>query len=408
MKDKQLDNSQRSKLQTVLQRDQLHSKSFNSLFRDISATSKSHSFGLKNNIKHVNRKTDREGKILDHKEKSVNTTDNIKNCKSDQVRANFRRKYPSVSKKALRSERRQHKFGILASDSTSMLKADFQNGYGTMDSEGITDHKQVQNIHGMETAEIAPLIITSKTFSDSNSFDDDIINRKPYIIPNQQHGVSQLKEPSHMMNELELGRIKQQVKPGILNKIMIRGGEGHGSGYMTRKYNYYYEISNPVIEIPPHVRVIDTVATEVSLDERNHNFAISMSDFAMPILAFNFLQNAVRIYSNVLQTHPLPVKMITAGLIGGLGDMLVQLISQKRMKQPFSLRRCLVFMAVCTFYNAPVVHYWFNLLGSIGSKLTNLSDLGRALSLTFIDQTIGAIVLNSGFYFAFELVSLTS
>ena len=69
----------------------------------------------------------------------------------------------------------------------------------------------------------------------------------------------------------------------------------------------------------------------------------------------------------------------------------------------FSPRRLLVFATVAAFYIAPAIGMWFSYLNSI-SLFDGFSNFNKALGMMFIDQTIGAVLINMGFFVAFEFV----
>lgn len=105
-------------------------------------------------------------------------------------------------------------------------------------------------------------------------------------------------------------------------------------------------------------------------------------------------------YSKALESHPYLVKILSSGFIGGLGDVLIQLISTKS----FDLRRFIVFTSVAAFYIAPVIHVWFNWLSKIPMP-ASFNNVSKALVMMIVDQTVGASVITAGFFYAFELVS---
>jgi hypothetical protein len=70
---------------------------------------------------------------------------------------------------------------------------------------------------------------------------------------------------------------------------------------------------------------------------------------------------------------------------------------------PFDFRRLLVFTAVCGLYFGPVVNAWFSFLTKIPFP-AQLSDTSKVMAMVAIDQTVGAVIVTSGFFYAFELV----
>ena len=110
-------------------------------------------------------------------------------------------------------------------------------------------------------------------------------------------------------------------------------------------------------------------------------------------------------YNRSLLTHPYLTKIISSAIVGGLGDILIQfwLPYSKGLTPKFDLRRFLVFTSVAGFYIAPVLHVWFNYLNYFPVPST-FNRVAKSLVMIFLDQTIGAVVVNGGFFFAFELV----
>ncbi|RYG65866.1 hypothetical protein EON64_11030 [archaeon] len=119
------------------------------------------------------------------------------------------------------------------------------------------------------------------------------------------------------------------------------------------------------------------------------------------------LRSLVRSYNSALSKHAHPTKMITSAVVAGLGDLLIQLLNHKlhgARKVAVDLRRLFVFMAVAGFYMAPATHWWFNFLDRM-PVLRGKSRWAQSLIMIAVDQTAGALLITSGFFFAFELVS---
>ena len=115
------------------------------------------------------------------------------------------------------------------------------------------------------------------------------------------------------------------------------------------------------------------------------------------------LSNMLETYSRLLQEHPYPTKIISSGLVGGAGDVLIQQFQRRNNKdKPFDFRRLIVFSSVAALYIAPTINVWFNWLNSIPLP-TGYSNIAKALVQMAIDQTVGATVITVGFFYAFEL-----
>lgn len=117
-------------------------------------------------------------------------------------------------------------------------------------------------------------------------------------------------------------------------------------------------------------------------------------------------------YDDCLNQYPLFTKAITSLLIGAFSDVLIQHLENGRL----NMQRVVLFAAVSGFYAGPVVHYWYNLLEQLpqiviplltfSSTAAHGSRLVKTLTMLAIDQTLGALILNVGFFYAFELVSM--
>lgn len=117
------------------------------------------------------------------------------------------------------------------------------------------------------------------------------------------------------------------------------------------------------------------------------------------------LSNLFESYNNMLDKYPLPTKIISSGILGAISDVIIQSLSHRGLDKAFDLdyRRLLVFTAVCGLYFAPVVDGWFSLLSKIPLP-AQLSGTSKAVAMVVLDQTLGALIVTSGFFFAFELV----
>jgi len=119
-----------------------------------------------------------------------------------------------------------------------------------------------------------------------------------------------------------------------------------------------------------------------------------------------FLSSLLEKYSRLLDSSPYATKIITSGLLGGFGDYLIQNIERKKTPKPFDFRRLFIFVLVTAFYIAPVIHIWFDSLNRLPFP-AGMSNRLKAGIMMLIDQTVGAVVINIGFFYAFELVNTT-
>ncbi|KAJ1430954.1 hypothetical protein B484DRAFT_448619 [Ochromonadaceae sp. CCMP2298] len=115
-----------------------------------------------------------------------------------------------------------------------------------------------------------------------------------------------------------------------------------------------------------------------------------------------FFKSLFDAYNRILSKHPIATKILSSGIIGGLGDLLVQAININKKGGAIDFRRVAVFTSVCGFYIAPVIDLWFQWLNTLAFPAV-LGETGKVLTTLFIDQTLGAVTINAGFFLAFEL-----
>lgn len=113
------------------------------------------------------------------------------------------------------------------------------------------------------------------------------------------------------------------------------------------------------------------------------------------------LETLLDSYSHQLERHPYRTKILSSAFVGGLGDFLIQTIQTE--SGVIDMRRWLVFTTVAGLCVAPAIHLWFNWLASLPYPSKYGKDRVALIQL-FIDQTLGAVIINGGFFYAFELV----
>ena len=101
-------------------------------------------------------------------------------------------------------------------------------------------------------------------------------------------------------------------------------------------------------------------------------------------------------YNKKLEEHPLCTKAISAGVVGGLGEIISQLFVHQRsggkvnMDRITRLRRVAVFFCFGAAITGPVFHFWYKLLDRWTSSIKN-PQLKTALQL-FLDRGLLAPV----------------
>lgn len=110
-------------------------------------------------------------------------------------------------------------------------------------------------------------------------------------------------------------------------------------------------------------------------------------------------------YSSIMDKFPFRTKIISSMIIGMLGDFLIQKYESVSLKKAFDYRRFLIFGTVTGLYMAPALTAWYETLNAI-PFLSKLGNIQKVLAMLFVDQSVGAIVITIGFFFAFEAVSI--
>jgi hypothetical protein len=108
-------------------------------------------------------------------------------------------------------------------------------------------------------------------------------------------------------------------------------------------------------------------------------------------------------YTYQLEKRPATTKAVTSGLIAAMGDVMSQVLLKPGGM--VDLRRVAVFGTIGGLYFAPVIDAWFSFLARLPFP-REWSHTARSVAMTAIDQTLGAALITSGFFYAFELVSL--
>ena len=70
----------------------------------------------------------------------------------------------------------------------------------------------------------------------------------------------------------------------------------------------------------------------------------------------------------------------------------------------FDVKRFVEFTTVAAIYFAPVIHCWFNFLASLPLPVNKLA---KASIMIVIDQTVGAVVVTTGFFYVLEAVQVS-
>ena len=112
-------------------------------------------------------------------------------------------------------------------------------------------------------------------------------------------------------------------------------------------------------------------------------------------------------YTCQLGAHPVVTKIVTSALLGICGDSICQHLERRATSAGktwggWNYRRTLIFTAVAGLYLAPATHFWFAFLDGLPLPAERLE---RSLIMVAIDQTVGAVTITAGLFFALEFVS---
>lgn len=125
----------------------------------------------------------------------------------------------------------------------------------------------------------------------------------------------------------------------------------------------------------------------------------------------SFLVKLLEGYTELLIKHPYATKILSSAAVGGTGDFIIQIINGKKSSstnnifQLVDFRRWIVFTTVAGLYIAPSLHLWFNYLGYLQFP-KDFSKFQIAFIQMILDQTFGALIINAGFFYAFEFSNL--
>lgn len=115
-------------------------------------------------------------------------------------------------------------------------------------------------------------------------------------------------------------------------------------------------------------------------------------------------------YLRALDNRPILTKVITSGVICGIGDIMAQGIAFSQagrtltlgaMAAALEMQRFIIYSVLGAFWIAPIVHYWFEAIENVtkspkGPPKTFAGRMGKALKMVTLDQTIGAPIVNAG------------
>ncbi|CAM9789397.1 unnamed protein product [Choristocarpus tenellus] len=112
-------------------------------------------------------------------------------------------------------------------------------------------------------------------------------------------------------------------------------------------------------------------------------------------------RSPIKVYMSLLARRPILTKIVTSGVICGLGDIVAQALMFGGIGAKFfgalDIRRLITYAMMGALYLAPIVHYWFDAIDRIGPMNKTLPARTRkAGKMVALDQLIGAPIVNGG------------
>ena len=101
--------------------------------------------------------------------------------------------------------------------------------------------------------------------------------------------------------------------------------------------------------------------------------------------------------------------MWSAALVSGIGNLLAQILAFRSIGfsiDDINFEELLTYTAVGGLYFAPLTHLWFHILSSLwtASALRGLPKAAKAAAMVAVDQTLGAVAVNTGFLFIYGVI----
>ena len=110
-------------------------------------------------------------------------------------------------------------------------------------------------------------------------------------------------------------------------------------------------------------------------------------------------------YLNCCAERPLLTKGTTCGIICGLGDIIAQ--SLETTAGDLNIRRVATFFICNALFTGPFVHYWYQLLGTLGKYIQtkyNVVKYKSIITQVTIDQTLGVLLFFPLYLYIYDIV----
>lgn len=115
-------------------------------------------------------------------------------------------------------------------------------------------------------------------------------------------------------------------------------------------------------------------------------------------------------YQSLCARRPLLTKAISAAVIGGVGDLLAQILERVSLFT-FTIQwyRLAVFVMTEFLFDGPFLHFWYEFIYKIGQWFETkfgLSPRSRLKTLfqISVDQTLGVAIYYPAYFYAYEIV----
>jgi hypothetical protein len=90
-----------------------------------------------------------------------------------------------------------------------------------------------------------------------------------------------------------------------------------------------------------------------------------------------------------------------------LGDVIAQILESRDGGGDFNIRRVVTFFVCNALFTGPFVHYWYRLLGTIGTNIQTNYDIPKYKSImtqVTIDQTVGVLLFFPSYLYIYDIV----
>ncbi|RLN93225.1 hypothetical protein BBJ28_00009152 [Nothophytophthora sp. Chile5] len=111
--------------------------------------------------------------------------------------------------------------------------------------------------------------------------------------------------------------------------------------------------------------MLSVLCARSSLLRRPVAAAFRASSFSSTSSSKGFVRRSWESYATLLETHPLSTKIVTGGVIAGVGDVSCQLFIEADDNGEFDVKRAAIFTFLGGVLISPVLHVWYGFVGKL-------------------------------------------